>query len=215
MKLAHEIPPPARGAPSGNDVLFRWNKTDVSQFALLDPLNHGWKATFSGGDEHTPPHIYLSVPNREQVGPAFLLTHDLPSCDHVVSVAHTILPGALQTLGIVDRYAGVTEYSASVWTISDDAGFLQSGTMTDGVWHPCYSGSPTLLGSSMIHTFSFVDKGFHGSGIGHIAGAGFSTVSSHYLRRDTTAGFSVLSVTGVEEIAFKVFEVVVRAAGGV
>jgi hypothetical protein len=105
------------------DILFRWNRTDISELQLVDPLAQGWALRFVAKSGGVPEHLELKAPPSwsNATGPVrVLVSADLAMPDHDMVITHEFFDPTLytQTIGAVDRYVGQADHALAVWDIA-------------------------------------------------------------------------------------------------
>jgi hypothetical protein len=240
MKLAHQVVKTPQSdtdaatkgyvnsMTTAGDTIFRWNRADVDQFILVDPLAQGWSTTFVAASGAVPEHIKLTAPGSwsNATGPVFLLVNpDLASSDHDIVVTHDLLSPTqyAQEVGIVDRYVGSQDFVASLWdSTPGEVPSIRVEATVGGVPSTVYT-SPEVLpqgiimgADTILRTNSAAIRGLHGCGWGRIAGHGFCN-GPEVLQTDRTVGFAVLSLArtgmwGNESI--RIFDFVAKRPSG-
>ena len=89
MRTAHQnVPVPAQDKEAANkefvdsslaslvaayEILFQWNRSDVSQFTLTAPLADGWSVTFQPATTTKAAHIRVTSANTGSPSEAYLM----------------------------------------------------------------------------------------------------------------------------------------------
>ncbi len=240
MKLAHQVvrtpQTDADAATKGyvnsmvtaGDTIFRWNRANVDQFLLVDPLAQGWSVIFVVASGAVPGHLKLVAPNSwsNATGPVFLLVNpDVSTSDHDVVITHDLLSPMqyAQEVGIVDRYVGSQDFVASLWdSTPGQVPSIKVEATVGGIPSEIYK-SPEVLPQNIIvgsdivvRTNSTAIRGLHGCGWGRISGHGFCN-GPEALQTDRTVGFAILSLarTGLwGNEGIRIFDFVVKQPSG-
>lgn len=214
MRLAHHSDPsPAR---VDSDEVFRWNRTDASQFVLLDPLSQGWQVSYVEAALGVPAHLLLSTPSSwtDSVGPAFLLlSPDLQVREREVVVIHDLFPVDSQILGPVLRYLSESSWIGARWDIEDSVATLAVDVEDSGdPERAAVLGSMAGSEGQIVRSVATSQDSLYGAGSGSVWGHGLVT-GSEDLYTDLSLGFGAWFVGkdgahGGESV--RIFDVVVR-----
>ena len=208
------------------DILFRWNRTDISEFLLVDPLVQGWTLSFVPQAGPVPGHLKLQAPPSwtNATGPVYvLITPDLSSLDHDMVITHDFIDPTLytQTVGAMDRYIGTADHVMAVWDIEPGEApeqrvvLVESGTPTALYTNP--EVLPDFDNGDIVRTHSTCCKGMFGCGWGRITGHGIYAGSLVALYTDPTAGFVFSSLSRAGSFGnetLRIFDIVVKKPSG-
>jgi hypothetical protein len=225
-RLAHQLDyapsipeePLASGDPS---EVFRWNRTDASQFTLLDPLSQGWSLSYQSSG---PAHLLLSAPPSwsDSTGPVFILVEGLQVLERQVVVVHDLFPGAYeQAVGPVLRFLSEDSWVGCRWKVTiqgqtvtrtmevavEDGGVPQNLSVASGC---------EILEGAILKTTATSSANLYGVGRGVVSGYG-AMAGSEDLHVEPTVGFGVWFLDdggdhGGESL--RIFDFVVREGGG-
>ena len=207
--------------------LFRWNRVDVSQFSLVDPLTQGWALAYVAASGGVPAHIRITAPSSwtTATGPAFLLiSPDLATADHDIIVTHDFFTPqpTTQTIGPLQRYVADDSWIGTQWSFDNVAGpvvTLAVESEDGGAPASVFSDPeilPALVSTDVVRTVATSLRGLHGCGLGRVAGHGLFTGAAS-LYTDKTAGFGIwgLAWAGTHgNETLRIFDVVVKPSQG-
>ncbi len=228
-RLAHQLDyslsapeaPPVSGDPT---EVFRWNRTDVAQFTLLDPLSQGWTLSYESAALGVPTHLLLSAPPSwtDSVGPVFVLVEGLEALERQVVVVHDFFPMSYdQGVGPILRFLSEDSWVGCRWSIT-----RQGQTVTKAVEVAVEDGGTpqgmtvgtddSVSDETVLKTMATSSGNLYGVGRGAVSGYA-AMAGSEDLHIDPTVGFGVWFLDDGGDHGgetFRVFDFVVREGGG-